>query len=86
MYGALPRMLPPSQIVPDLLDKGIYMASESTFYRVLSEVGQLHHRGQSRTPQRRHEPTRPMGLVKSGVGILLITHQRYGAVLLSLPV
>ena len=49
--------LPPSQIVPDLLDKGIYMASESTFYRVLSEVGQLHHRGQSLIPQRRHEPT-----------------------------
>ena len=25
--------LPPSQIVPDLLDKGVYIASESTFYR-----------------------------------------------------
>ncbi|MBN3052818.1 helix-turn-helix domain-containing protein [Pectobacterium brasiliense] len=27
--------LPPSQIVPALADKGIYLASESTFYRVL---------------------------------------------------
>lgn len=27
--------LPPSQIVPDLLDKGTYVASESSFYRVL---------------------------------------------------
>ena len=27
--------LPPSQIVPRLADKGIYLASESTFYRVL---------------------------------------------------
>src|SRR5690625_2300437 len=26
--------VPPSQIVPDLLDKGVYIASESTFYRV----------------------------------------------------
>jgi putative transposase len=29
--------LPPSQIVPDLLDKGVYVASESTFYRVLKD-------------------------------------------------
>src|SRR5690606_38068888 len=34
--------LPPSQIVPDLLDKGGYIASESTFYRVLKGAGQLH--------------------------------------------
>src|SRR5690606_25703303 len=27
--------LPPSQIVPRLADKGLYLASESTFYRVL---------------------------------------------------
>lgn len=27
--------LPPSQIVPTLLDKGEYIASESSFYRVL---------------------------------------------------
>lgn len=26
---------PPSQIVPDLADQGIYVASESSFYRVL---------------------------------------------------
>jgi len=37
--------LPPSQIVPMLLDEGIYLASESTFYRVLREVGQIRHRG-----------------------------------------
>jgi len=29
--------LPPSQIVPKLADKGIYIASESSFYRVLRE-------------------------------------------------
>lgn len=29
--------LPPSQIVPKLADQGIYIASESSFYRVLRE-------------------------------------------------
>lgn len=37
--------LPPSQIVPRLADKGIYLASESTFYRVLRRHGEVHHRG-----------------------------------------
>ena len=32
------------QIVPKLADKGIYLASESTFYRVLKEHNQLTHR------------------------------------------
>jgi transposase InsO family protein len=40
--------LPPSQIVPKLADKGIYIASESTFYRVLSANNQLHHRGRDK--------------------------------------
>lgn len=31
------RDLPPSQIVPKLADKGIYIASESTFYRILKQ-------------------------------------------------
>ncbi|MCK5916611.1 MAG: helix-turn-helix domain-containing protein, partial [Deltaproteobacteria bacterium] len=37
--------LPPSQIVPTLADEGRYLASESTFYRVLREEKQLAHRG-----------------------------------------
>ena len=36
--------LPPSQIVPQLADRGRYIASESTFYRVLREEKQLAHR------------------------------------------
>ena len=44
---------PPSQIVPDLADKGIYVASESTFYRVLREAGQCKHRGRSAAPKKR---------------------------------
>jgi putative transposase len=31
------RSLPPSQIVPRLADKGLYLASESSFYRVLKK-------------------------------------------------
>ena len=43
--------LPPSQIVPKLADQGIYLASESTFYRVLHENDQLNHRGRARAPK-----------------------------------
>ncbi len=38
------KNLSPHQIVPKLADKGIYLASESTFYRVLREKKQLKHR------------------------------------------
>lgn len=46
--------LAPSQIVPILADQGIYIASESTFYRVLKENEELEHRGRSRKPTK-HE-------------------------------
>jgi len=49
--------LPPSQIVPTLLDKGIYYASESSFYRVLKQADQLNHRGRTRPPKKRRKPT-----------------------------
>jgi len=44
------KSLPPSQIVPALADKGLYIGSESTFYRVLREADQQHHRGRSKKP------------------------------------
>ena len=44
------KSLPPSQIVPRLADKGIYLASESTFYRVLKENDMQHHRGKAKRP------------------------------------
>ncbi len=37
--------------------KGEYIASESTFYRVLRAVGEQNHRGRSRAPERRRPPT-----------------------------
>lgn len=49
--------LPPSQIVPTLLDSGEYYGSESTFYRVLKAHGQLHHRGRSLAPKVSRLPT-----------------------------
>lgn len=45
--------LPPTQIVPKLADKGTYIASESTFYRVLREEKMQNHRGRSKKPERR---------------------------------
>ncbi len=44
--------LPPSQIVPALADQGQYIASESSFYRVLREAEQLAHRGKANPPTR----------------------------------
>lgn len=40
--------LPPSQIVPKLADDGLYLASESTIYRLLTQEGQLAKRTRSR--------------------------------------
>lgn len=40
--------LAPSQIVPILAERGQYLASESTFYRILREAKQLQHRQASR--------------------------------------
>ena len=40
--------LPPCKIVPLLADSGRYIASESTFYRVLREKGQMTHRHRSK--------------------------------------
>lgn len=45
----------PHQIVPDLADKGTYIASESSFYRVLRDAGQLAHRGKAKAPTN-HRP------------------------------
>ena len=49
--------LPPSQIVPKLADQGRYLASGSSFYRILRADGQQHHRGRAKPPVRRKPPT-----------------------------
>ncbi len=48
--------LPPSKIVPKLADKGIYIASESTFYRVLKEAKQLQHRQKAKPDRQIKKP------------------------------
>jgi len=42
--------------VPIRADRGQYIASEATFYRVLKEASQLAHRGAERPAQKRHKP------------------------------
>jgi transposase InsO family protein len=49
--------LPPARIVPMLADEGIYIASESSFSRVLRAYGQVRHRGRSKKPQRKRPPS-----------------------------
>jgi len=44
--------LPPTQIVPALADQSRYVASESTFYRVLRAEKQLAHRSKAKPPSR----------------------------------
>jgi putative transposase len=47
----------PHQIVPLLADRGEYVASESSFYRILRAERQLAHRGRAKPPsQKRPEP------------------------------
>ena len=43
--------VPPARIVPMLADEGIYLASESTFSRVLKAHRQTTHRGRSKAPK-----------------------------------
>ena len=43
--------VPPARIVPRLADEGVYLASESSFHRVLRAAGQSGHRGRAKAPQ-----------------------------------
>jgi transposase InsO family protein len=52
----------PHQLVPALADQGHYLASESTFYRVLRAADQLARRGKPKAPAR----ARPAPLVATG--------------------
>lgn len=48
---------PPSQIVPKLADLGIYLGSESSFYRILHDHSQVQHRGQSQERKKHPAPS-----------------------------
>lgn len=49
--------LVPSQIVPKLADDGVYIASESTIYRILKEEEMNAKRGRSQAPVKKEIPT-----------------------------
>lgn len=57
------KNMAPNEIVPALAEKGQYIASESTFYRILKKVDMLHHRQNSREPRKR---TKPGELIATG--------------------
>lgn len=49
--------VPPARIVPMLADEGIYLASESSFARVLRAHGQNARRGRAKAPRASRPPT-----------------------------
>jgi putative transposase len=49
--------MPPARIVPMLADEGVYLASESSFSRVLRAAGQSCHRGRAQAPRKSRQPT-----------------------------
>lgn len=51
------QSLPPSQIVPTLADTGLYLGSESTYYRVLRKANEQHDRGRSKQRHKRAKPS-----------------------------
>ena len=79
--------MPPSQIVPILADRGRYIASESSFYRVLREANQLAHRGKAKAPRHQSPDTAAGQRCEPAVelGYHLSGHDGQGPVLLSLP-
>ena len=48
--------VPPARIVPMLADEGVYLASESSFSRVLRAAGQNCHRGRAKQPRKGRPP------------------------------
>ena len=83
MVCNLPRYadLPASQIVPLLADKGVYIGSESTIYRVLKKHRQLTHRGKAKPRNKHPLPTSYGKRAESGIHLghqlLSLKRQRF---------
>jgi putative transposase len=67
--------LPPGQIVPRLADQGIYLASESTFYRLLKGNNLLTHRSKFQ-PRTHQKPEALMALAPNQIWSWDITYLR----------
>lgn len=67
--------VPPARIVPMLADEGVYLASESTFSRVLRAHAQMAHRGRAKMPKATRAPTThiAMGGPQPMAGDVLLT-------------
>ena len=57
----------PNQIVPELADRKIYIASEASFYRVLKAHNQLANRQRRKTNRRYHKPAAQVACSKNQV-------------------
>ena len=66
--------VPPARIVPMLADEGIYLASESSFSRVLREHGQTAHRGRTKAPRAVRPPTTHIATEPRQVGCWDMTY------------
>jgi putative transposase len=80
---------PPARVIPALADEGLYIASESSFHRVLRAHGQMNRRGRARAPRtlgppRTHIATRP-GEVWCWDVTFVPTGAGPGTMVLSLP-
>lgn len=51
------RDMSPHHIVPRLLDRGVYIASTRTMYRVLKDADKLHHRSNCRVKRKSSKPS-----------------------------
>lgn len=56
------RDMSPNQIVPILAERGIFIGSESSFFRTLKEAGLLTHRSKAKVPDRK----RPEEIIATG--------------------
>jgi putative transposase len=70
------RDMSPKQIVPKLADRGEYIGSESTLYRLLRAEGQMQHREPSRPPTERHRPKACLATAPNQVWTWDITYLR----------
>jgi transposase InsO family protein len=69
------RELPPSQIVPILAEEGLYVGSESSFYRILRREKLLEHREPSR-PRQHSRPKEHVAIGPNQVWSWDITYLR----------
>lgn len=67
--------LPPCQIVPRLADQGTYIASESTFYRILGAENMLAHRAKSQ-PRKHVKPEELLAMSPNEIWSWDITYLR----------